>query len=189
MVVNIKNVTLECIKGDITKQVGFDAIVNAANAFLAPGGGVAGAIHKAAGPLLYQECKNLAPIKVGEAVITKAYNLPNKYIIHCLGPKYGIDKPEDKLLASCYKNALALAEKNKVTSIAFPAISTGAFGYPIEEAAKVSLQALIEVANQLREVKRIRLVLYSESDLKVYQNILKKLTNELKDGDKNRCSS
>ncbi len=189
MIINIKNVTLECVKGDITKQIGFDAIVNAANAYLAPGGGVAGAIHKASGPLLYQECKKLAPIKVSQAVITKAYNLPNKYVIHCLGPRYKIDRPEDKLLASCYKNALILAEKNKVTSIAFPAISTGAFGYPIEEAAKISLQTLIEVAEELREVKRIRLVLYSETDLEVYQNTLKKLKTTLKDGDKNRCSS
>ena len=98
MVVNIKNVTLECIKGDITKQVGFDAIVNAANAFLAPGGGVAGAIHKAAGSNLYEECKRLAPIKTGEAVITAGFNLPNRYVIHTLGPVYTQEKnPQEKL--------------------------------------------------------------------------------------------
>ncbi|MFO7296348.1 MAG: macro domain-containing protein, partial [Clostridia bacterium] len=121
----IHGVKIECVQGDITKQEGFDAIVNAANAQLMPGGGVAGAIHRAAGPGLAEECKPLAPIKPGQAVITGGHNLPNRYVIHCLGPVYGVDQPSDKLLADCYRNALKLAEQHGITSIAFPAISTG----------------------------------------------------------------
>jgi O-acetyl-ADP-ribose deacetylase len=124
----MKNIKLECLQGDITNQSGIDAVVNAANAQLRPGGGVAGAIHRAAGSELYEECKNLAPIKPGQAVITGAHDLPNKYVVHCLGPVYGVDKPEEKLLADCYKNSLQIADANGCASIAFPAISTGAFG-------------------------------------------------------------
>jgi len=118
----MKKVEISFIKGDISHQPEFETVVNAANRWLAPGGGVAGAIHRAAGPQLYEECKKLAPIKPGQAVITSAYNLPNKFVIHCLGPVWGVDKPEDKILSSCYKNALRLAEENRVSSIAFPVI-------------------------------------------------------------------
>ena len=97
----ISGVTIECVKGDIAKQPDMTAVVNAANAWLKPGGGVAGAIHRAAGPSLEEECRPLAPIKPGQAVITGGHSLPNKYVIHCLGPRWGIDKPEDKLLADC----------------------------------------------------------------------------------------
>jgi O-acetyl-ADP-ribose deacetylase (regulator of RNase III) len=127
---------------------------------------------------LEEECKRLAPIKPGQAVITKGYNLPNKYVIHCLGPVYGVDKPEDKLLGDCYCNALELAEKNKIDSIAFPAISTGVFGYPLKEAAEVVLRTIVEMAPQLKEVKRIRFVLYSERDLKAYQGILSEILGQ-----------
>ncbi len=120
---------LEVSQGDIANQPDMDAIVNAANAQLKTGGGVAGAIHRAAGPGLGDECRPLAPIKPGEAVITGAHKLPNKYVIHCLGPVYGRDKPEDKLLAACYENALRLADEQQIASLAFPAISAGAFGY------------------------------------------------------------
>lgn len=95
----IKGVTIECVQGDITRQEGFDAVVNAANAELRPGGGVSGAIHRAAGPGLAEECRPLAPIKPGQAVITSAHKLPNRFVIHCLGPVYGVDKPSDRLLA------------------------------------------------------------------------------------------
>lgn len=168
----LQNVTLEIVQGDITKQIDIDAVVNAANAWLKPGGGVAGAIHRAAGPELEKECRKYAPIKVGQAVITKAYNLPNKYVIHCLGPRYGIDKPEDKLLADCYINALNLAEENKITSIAFPAISTGVFGYPVEEAAKVVFRTIKSVVEKLKSVRIIRFVLFSEEDYKIYSRFL-----------------
>lgn len=167
----IETITIEIAQGDITKQPDIEAIVNAANAWLKPGGGVAGAIHRAAGPELEKECRKYAPIKVGQAVITKAYNLPNKYVIHCLGPRYGVDKPEDKLLADCYINALKLAEENKISSIAFPAISTGIFGYPIEEAAKVVFETVKSMAAKLKNVKIIRLVLFSKEDYETYCKI------------------
>ncbi len=168
----INNITIECVQDDITKQSDVETIVNAANAWLKPGGGVAGAIHRAAGPELEKECQKYAPIKVGEAVITKAYNLPNKYVIHCLGPRYEIDKPEDKLLACCYINVLKLAEENKITSIAFPAISTGIFGYPIEEATKVVFEVIKDMSNELKFIKIIKFVLFSKQDYEVYLKFL-----------------
>ncbi|MEW5935275.1 MAG: macro domain-containing protein, partial [Bacillota bacterium] len=111
MEVTVGGVRIECVQGDIVRQVGFDAIVNAANAQLRSGGGVAGAIHRAAGPGLEEECRPLAPIRPGQAVITGGHNLPNRYVIHCLGPVYGRDEPSDQLLATCYRNALRLAEE------------------------------------------------------------------------------
>ncbi len=152
--------------------------MNAANAMLKPGGGVAGAIHRAAGPELEKECRKYVPIKQGEAVITKGYNLPNKYVIHCLGPVYGVDRPEEKLLRDCYENALKLAEKHKIKSIAFPAISTGYFGYPVKEAAEVAINAVIETIPKLKHVSRIRFVLYSEKDLSIFEEALKKVVEK-----------
>lgn len=131
------DVTIECLQGDIARQPDVEAIVNAANAQLRIGGGVAGAIHRAAGPGLEEECRPFAPIQPGEAVITGGHELPNRHVIHCLGPVYGVDKPADWLLASCYRNALQLAEQHGIRSLAFPAISTGAFGYPIEPTAHI----------------------------------------------------
>ncbi|MEO0102799.1 MAG: macro domain-containing protein [candidate division WOR-3 bacterium] len=174
-------VTIECVLGDITNQPDITAIVNAANAWLKPGGGVAGAIHRAAGPELEEECKKLAPIKPGEAVITKSYKLPNRYVIHCLGPVYGKDKPEDKLLAACYQNALKMAEEYKIDSIAFPAISTGYFGYPIKEAAEVAFKTIQEIIPHLRFLKKIRFVLYTKEDLKVYQRALSLYPSPIKE--------
>ncbi len=171
----ISGVTIECVKGDIACQPDMTAVVNAANAWLKPGGGVAGAIHRAAGPGLEEECRPLAPIKPGQAVITGGHNLPNKYVIHCLGPRWGIDKPEDKLLADCYRNALRLADEHKIDSIAFPAISTGIFGYPVEEAAKVTLKTIKEVIPTLKHVKKIRFVLHSDRDLTVHEKVLASL--------------
>ena len=165
----ISGVTIECVMGNIASQADVTAIVNAANAQLRIGGGVAGAIHRAAGPGLEEECRPLAPIKPGEAVITGGHNLSNRYVIHCLGPVFGLDKPEDKLLADCYRNALKLAEEYKIDSIAFPAISTGAFGYPIEEAAEVAFRTIIEIIPKLRHIKGIRFVLYSDNDLDIHE--------------------
>lgn len=166
------SVKTEAIRGDIAAQPDIDAIVNAANAWLRHGGGVAGAIHRAAGPGLEEECRPLAPINPGDAVITGAHNLPNKHVIHCLGPVYGKDKPEEKLLADCYKNALLIADKNKLQSIAFPAISTGIFGYPIEEASRVAIASIRETIPELKSIRLIRLVLFSEQDLSVFlQNL------------------
>lgn len=168
----VSGIKIECIKGDITCQKGFDAVVNAANAQLRSGGGVAGAIHRAAGPELERECRPLAPIKPGQAVITGAHNLPNKYVIHCLGPVYGVDEPSDKILADCYRHALELAEKYRISSIAFPAISTGVFGYPMEQAAEIALKTVIEMASSLKFVKIIRFVLYDARALKVHETVL-----------------
>lgn len=158
-------ITIECIQGDITSQTDMDAVVNAANAQLAPGGGVAGAIHRKAGPGLYEECKPLAPIQTGEAVITSGHGLPNPFVIHCLGPVYGQDKPEAILLAKCYRNALRIAEEKGLNSIAIPAISTGIFGYPIAEAANIAFNTFEELAPKLKHIRTIRMVLYSEKDL------------------------
>lgn len=174
----ISGVTIELRQGDITRQVDCEAVVNAANSGLETGGGVAGAIHRAAGPNLARESRPLGPISPGEAVITGGHNLPNKFVIHCLGPVYGRDKPEDKLLERCYKNALGLAEEKGITTIAFPAISTGAFGYPVEAAAKVAFSTIIEMASSLQHVKQINLVLYSDHDLKIHKSVLEQVLKE-----------
>lgn len=176
MKVKYKNIQFIAVRGDIANQPDVDAVVNAANAELKIGGGVAGAIHTAAGPELYEECKPLAPIKPGEAVITGAYDLPNDHVIHCLGPVYGKDLPEDVLLANCYKNAINLAEENKIQSIAFPSISTGAFGFPFEQATKIAFDTILKEAKELKHLQKIKFVLYSEQDLKIYQQYLKNLS-------------
>lgn len=171
----IQGVTLECVQGDIANQSDMDAVVNAANAQLLPGGGVAGALHRAAGPGLEEECRPLAPIQPGEAVITGAHNLPNSHVIHCLGPVYGRDKPEEKLLASCYTNALRLADDNGLSSIAFPAISSGAFGYPLQAAARNALRTTQDSIPDLTSVKRVRFVLFSQGDVQVYEKLLQEM--------------
>ena len=166
---------IECVRGDIVEQPDVEAIVNAANAALRIGGGVAGAIHRAAGPGLEAECRPLAPIRPGQAVITGAHDLPNQYVIHCLGPVYGVDEPSDRLLAACYRNALQLAEEHDVRSIAFPAISTGAFGYPMEPAAQIAFSTVLDESNNLSSVELIRFVLFSERARKIHARILQEL--------------
>lgn len=162
---------IELVQGDITNQPDVDAIVNAANAQLRTGGGVAGAIHRAAGPELAKECRPLAPISPGEAVITGGHDLPNPHVIHCLGPVYGRDTPEDELLADCYRNALRLAEEHEIDSVAFPAISTGAFGYPTREAAVVSLRAVEELRTELESVDLVRFVLFDPATKKTFDEV------------------
>lgn len=169
----INGITLELVQGDIASQKDVTAVVNAANAELRIGGGVAGAIHRAAGPGLEKECRPLAPIRPGEAVITGAHNLPNKYVIHCLGPVYGIDKPEDTLLTDCYRNALHIAEERGIDSIAFPALSTGAFGYPMKPAAEIALKTIVRETKKLQSVTVIRFVLFGKSDLELHSEVLK----------------
>jgi O-acetyl-ADP-ribose deacetylase len=169
-------VDIDCVRGDITDQPEFTAIVNAANPQLRTGGGVAGAIHRAAGPGLEEEARRQAPIRPGEAVITDAHGLPNRFVIHCLGPVYGVDSPADKLLGDCYKNALRLAEVHQVDSIAFPAISTGSFGYPMEEAAEVAFRAIYQVLPELHTVRRIRFVLFDRTDLETHMRVLARLS-------------
>ena len=174
----VGDVTIECVQGDITSQPDMEAVVNAANAQLRSGGGVAGAIHSAAGPGLVEECRPKAPIKPGEAVITGGHDLPNEHVIHCLGPVYGRDKPEDELLARCYRNALELAEENGLESVAFPALSTGAFGYPVRDAAEVALRTVMGEAERLESVGTVRFVLFGQEDCDVHQDVLEQLAGE-----------
>lgn len=168
-------ITIEFVQGDITRQPDLDAVVNAANAELGTGGGVAGAIHRAAGPGLYDECKPLAPIRPGQAVISGGHDLPNRHVIHCLGPVYGVDTPSDQLLADCYRNALHLADEYRISSIAFPALSTGAFGYPVEAAARVACSTTVQVTSELNSISLIRFVLFSRADLEVHTRVMSEL--------------
>ncbi|QTP60202.1 macro domain-containing protein [Billgrantia antri] len=163
---------LECRQGDIARQSDMDAVVNAANAELRPGGGVAGALHRMAGPELEQACRPLAPIVPGQAVLTEAFGLPNRYVIHCLGPVYGRDTPEAELLAACYRNALELAERHGLASVAFPALSAGAFGYPLEEAARIALATVRETLPRCPGIEKVRFVLFDASSTQVFQRIL-----------------
>lgn len=161
---------LELVQGDITAQEDMEAIVNAANAELMTGGGVAGAIHRAAGPGLAEECSPLAPIEPGEAVLSSGHQLANPYVIHCLGPVYGRDTPSDQLLADCYRNALQLAKDKGISSVAIPAISTGAFGYPTEEAANIALRTVKDHLAENELPSKVRFVLFGEEDLLIHQN-------------------
>lgn len=165
-------VNMECVVGDIANQTDIDAVVNAANAQLMPGGGVAGALHRAAGPKLAEECAPMAPIQPGQAVLTGGHNLPNRWVIHCLGPVYGRDEPSDKLLADCYRNALKLADEHGIERLAFPALSTGAFGYPAEEAARVCATTLEDTLPELQNVRLVRFVLFDEAAKQTLQNAL-----------------
>lgn len=168
----VAEVTIEIVRGDIADQPDVDAVVNAANAQLEIGGGVAGAIHRAAGPGLAEECRPMAPIAPGECVVSGAHELPNRSVIHCLGPVHGIDEPAEELLASCYRQALALAEEHGFTSVAFPAISTGAFAYPVDEAAGVALRTVIDAADGLASVRLVRFVLFGQGDLEAHRDTL-----------------
>ncbi|HLW46650.1 MAG TPA: macro domain-containing protein [bacterium] len=170
-----RGVTIECVRGNIASQPDMDAVVNAANSALRTGGGVAGAIHRAAGPGLEAECRPLAPIRPGRAVITGAHRLPNRHVIHCLGPVYGQDEPAAVLLAACYRNALALAERHGLTSIAFPAISTGVFGYPMDAAAEIAFRTVLEEIPHLASLRHIRFVLHGADDERVHTDALEQL--------------
>jgi len=163
---NAKNMTkITTILGDITQQK-VEAIVNAADPRLLGGGGVDGAVHQAAGPELLKECKMLGGCKVGEAKITKGYNLPVKFVIHAVGPVYR-GKPRDaELLYSCYRNSLDLALKNNIRSIAFSAISTGAYGYPKDEAEIIALHSVKNwILVHPDALDEVRFVLHEERDL------------------------
>lgn len=174
----VNDVIIELTVGDIARQDGFDALVNAANAELRIGGGVAGALHRAAGPGLAEEGRQYAPIRPGQAVITGAHRLPNDHVIHCLGPVFGRDEPADELLGSCYREALRLAEENGIASIAFPAISTGAFGYPMEPAARIAIGTVLDEAPRLESVRTIRFVLYDDRALAAHARVLEAAREE-----------
>lgn len=172
----IGQVIVECVQGDIADQPDMEAVVNAANAQLRTGGGVAGALHRKAGPGLEEECAPLAPIEPGQAVITGAHRLPNRHVIHCLGPVYGRDEPSDQLLARCYRSALQLAEQHGLKSIAFPALSTGAFGFPVEPATRIAFKTILDLIPGLKSVRHIRFVLHGARDLEVHDRVLEELT-------------
>lgn len=166
---------MEVVQGDITAMA-VDAIVNAANRRLMGGGGVDGAIHRAAGPRLLAECKTLGGCPTGEARITGGYNLPARYVIHTVGPVFR-NRPEDpRLLASCYRSSLALADENGATTIAFPAISCGVYGYPIDEACQVAVAMTQAFIADHPSLQKVYFVLFSQSDAEVYRKCLKALT-------------
>lgn len=156
--------------GDITK-VEVDAIVNAANETLLGGGGVDGAIHSAAGPSLLEECKTLGGCRTGEAKITKGYNLPSKNVIHTVGPIYNTDRDVEKLLSDCYRNSLKLAVENNLSSIAFPGISTGVYGYPKEEAAQIAIETVLTFLKDFPNDIKVIFVSFSEGDFNIYKKL------------------
>lgn len=160
--------TFELVQGDITAQ-DTEAVVNAANKRLAPGGGVAGAIHRKAGHELWEECKELRGCETGEAKITKGYNLKADYVIHTVGPIYSGSKQDIEDLKNCYKNSLKIAIENGIKSISFPAISTGAFGYPVDEASRIAIETISNFLEKNDDLELVRLVLYSDKDYKTHE--------------------
>ncbi|MFZ7126273.1 MAG: O-acetyl-ADP-ribose deacetylase [Desulfobacterales bacterium] len=166
---------IEVHQGDITRCE-VDAIVNAANESLLGGGGVDGAIHRAAGPELLAECRTIGGCPTGEARITRGYRLPARHVIHTVGPVYHGRPGDRSLLASCYRNSLALAARNHFVSIAFPAISCGVYGYPIADACKVAVDTTIEsLETDAADVERVLFVLFSKADRQVYDQYLGRL--------------
>jgi len=165
------NTQIEVKMGDITQEQ-VDAIVNAANSSLLGGGGVDGAIHEAAGPELLMECLSLRGCKTGEAKLTRAYKLPAKFVIHTVGPVWhGGNQKEDEHLANCYRNALKIAEDNNLKTVAFPAISTGVYRFPIDRAAQIAINTIKEnLVNS--SIKKVNLVCYNESSYKTYLTLL-----------------
>ena len=164
--------TIRAIKGDITRQE-VDAIVNAANNSLLGGGGVDGAIHRAAGPGLLEECRRLGGCATGDAKITRGHNLPARWVIHTVGPVWrGGRNGEDDLLASCYRRSMALAEEHGARSIAFPSISTGAYGFPIERAAPIAVREVRELLPGCASLQEVVFVCFSDDALEVYQQEL-----------------
>jgi len=165
---------IEIMQGDITR-LDIDAIVNAANTSLLGGGGVDGAIHRGAGSELLAECRTIGGCPTGEARITRGYNLPAKYVIHTVGPIYR-GRPEDgRLLSQCYSDSMRLAAENNVSSIAFPAISCGVYGYPIIDACKIAVDTVCKFLSNNKSISRVIFILFSSSDQDVYRNCLKEL--------------
>jgi len=167
---------VQTMQGDIT-QLKVDAIVNAANTSLLGGGGVDGAIHRAAGPELLAECRTLGGCPTGEARITKGYRLPARHVIHTVGPVYHGREEDARLLTSCYRNSLQLAVDNHLTSIAFPAISCGVYGYPITDACKIAVDTTCGFLKDQASLDKVIFMLFSTADLAVYEGYIKaKLT-------------
>lgn len=169
---------IELVKGDITKME-VDAIVNAANKTLLGGGGVDGAIHRAAGPELLEECRTLNGCETGKAKITRSYLLPAKYIIHTVGPVWhgGMDN-EPQLLANCYKNSLQIALDKKLTTVAFPNISTGVYRFPKDMAADIAIRTANNFLNQNKKIKNVYFVCFDEDNYNIYKEKLINLALE-----------
>ncbi|MCS7338952.1 MAG: O-acetyl-ADP-ribose deacetylase [Verrucomicrobiae bacterium] len=166
---------IEIIEGDITK-LAVDAIVNAANPTLLGGGGVDGAIHRAAGPELREECAKLGGCNTGEAKITKGYRLPAKWVIHTVGPVWhGGTKGEDDLLAKCYRSCFALAEHHGIKTIAFPAISTGAYGFPMDRAARIAVRETAAFLKSSAALAKVYLVCFGKAAFEAYQAALREV--------------
>jgi len=166
---------IEIRQGDIT-QLDVDAIVNAANMKLLGGGGVDGAIHRAAGPQLLEECRAIGGCPTGEARITGGYNLAARHVIHTVGPVYS-GKPQDsQLLTHCYLNSLKLAVENNLTTIAFPAISCGVYGYPLEDACKIAVETSYAFLKRNPSLQKIIFIQFSETDYAVYEAYLKSIS-------------
>jgi O-acetyl-ADP-ribose deacetylase len=163
---------LHAIRADIT-TLAVDAIVNAANSSLLPGGGVCGAIHRAAGPELQNECRLLGSCQTGDAKLTKGYRLPARYVIHAVGPVWsGGRKGEAERLASCYRRSIELAAANGIASLAFPSISTGIYGYPIEQAAGIAVDTVRESLREFTAIHEVIFCCFSADDLAVYERLL-----------------
>jgi O-acetyl-ADP-ribose deacetylase (regulator of RNase III) len=163
-----KNTKIKLVEGDIT-TLAIEAIVNAANNRLLGGGGVDGAIHRAGGSIILEECRKIGGCPTGEARITTAGNMPSKYVIHTVGPVYKNGKDESQLLYNAYFNSLKLAVENKINAIAFPSISTGIYGYPINEASDIAIKAVIDFLDAGFEIEKIVFVLHSSKDFNVYR--------------------
>jgi O-acetyl-ADP-ribose deacetylase (regulator of RNase III) len=163
---------IDIARGDITK-LEVDAIVNAANTTLLGGGGVDGAIHRAAGPELLAECRTLGGCRPGEAKITRGYRLPVRFVIHTVGPIWrGGKRGEPEILANCYRNSLQLSVENEIQTIAFPAVSCGAYGYPIQEAAQIALKTTREFLANAHKIEKVIFVLWGEEIYEAYRKLL-----------------
>ncbi len=178
--IKIKQTVLELHQGDITKQ-DIDAIVNAANSSLLGGGGVDGAIHRAAGPQLLAETRTLGGCETGDAKISGGYNLKARYVVHTVGPVYSMSPDAPKLLASAYRRSLEVAAENGVTSIAFPAVSTGVYGYPLDEAAMIALGTVCDFVAENSQIKLVRFVLFTPTSVNVFASALDKLVQQRDD--------
>lgn len=175
MKATIHQSTLEVIQGDITQQ-DTEAIGNAANSALAGGGGVDGAIHRAGGHTLMSELKSkYKSCPTGSAVITRGGNLKAKYVIHAVGPRYSGSPKDQELLSNAYQKSLELCSQNKISSIAFPSISTGIYGYPVEEASRIALRTVMDYLKDHPEIRLVRFVLFDSNTYRIYEGALKEL--------------